>query len=141
MEMELPKLQSDIELLSSALDDVIRDLAGDDAFGELVTIREIAAERRRGVPDAERRLATAIADLAEPSARNVARALGIFFDLANIAEDLQRIRVLREREQERHPQPLSESLAGALRELRHAGHSAEAVQRTKSEPNIIENDA
>jgi phosphoenolpyruvate carboxylase len=128
MEMELPKLQSDIELLSSALDDVIRDLAGDDAFGELVTIREIAAERRRGVPDAERRLATAIADLAEPSARNVARALGIFFDLANIAEDLQRIRVLREREQERHPQPLSESLAGALRELRHAGHSAEAVQ-------------
>ena len=128
MELEPPKLHSDIELLSSALDEVIRDLAGDDAFGELVTIREIAAERRQGAPDAERRLATAIADLSEPSARNVARALGIFFDLANIAEDLQRIRVLREREQERHPQPLAESLAGAIRQLREAGHAAEDVQ-------------
>lgn len=102
-EQEPPQLQSDIELLSCALDAVIGDLAGDTAFGELVAIRQLAAERRQGSPDAERRLATAIAELTEPSARNVARALGIFFDLANIAEDLQRIRVLRQRERERHP--------------------------------------
>jgi phosphoenolpyruvate carboxylase len=128
-EPEPPQLHSDIELLSEALDAVIADLAGEAAFGELVAIRRLAAERRQGSPDAERRLATAIAELAEPSARNVARALGIFFDLANIAEDLQRVRVLREREQARFPSPLSESLAAALRELRDAGRSAEEVQQ------------
>lgn len=126
---EPAKLQSDVDLLSSTLDAVIRELVGDEAFGELVAIRDLAAERRLGSPDAERRLATAIAELAEPSARNVARALGVFFDLANIAEDLQRIRVLREREQARHPLPLSESLAAAIRELREAGHSADDVQQ------------
>ncbi len=128
-EPEPPQLHSDIELLSEALDAVIADLAGEAAFGELVAIRRLAAERRQGSPDAERRLATAIAELAEPSARNVARALGIFFDLANIAEDLQRVRVLREREQARFPSPLSESLAAANRENRDAGRAAEEVQQ------------
>ncbi len=126
---EPAKLQSDVELLSSALDEVIRDLVGEAAYGELVTIRDLAGERRLGAPDAERRLATAIAELTNPSARNVARALGIFFDLANIAEDLQRIRVLRERELSRHPLPLTESLAAAIGELHAAGHSAGDVQR------------
>ena len=135
-EQEPPQLQSDIELLSHALDAVIGDLAGDTAFGELVAIRQLAAERRQGSPDAERRLATAIAELTEPSARNVARALGIFFDLANIAEDLQRIRVLRQREQERHPLPLSETLAAAIRELREAGRSADDVQQAISRLSI-----
>jgi len=128
-EAEPPQLLSDTELLAQALDSVICDLAGEAAFGELVAIRQLATERRQAAPDAERRLATAIAELSEPSARNVARALGIFFDLANIAEDLQRIRVLRQREQARFPLPLSESLAAAIRELRDAGRSAEEVQQ------------
>jgi len=131
-----PQLQSDIELLSQTLDAVIADLAGETAFCELVAIRRLAAERRQGTPDAERRLATAIAELTEPSARNVARALGIFFDLANIAEDLQRIRVLRDRERQQAPLPLSESLAAAICELREADRSADDVQRAIEQLSI-----
>jgi phosphoenolpyruvate carboxylase len=124
----LSSLDADVDLLSRTLDRVIADLAGDDAHAILMMIRRLAFDRRQGSPDAERRLADAIASLDDSAARNVARALSIFFDLANIAEDHQRIRVLRERERARHPQPLSESLSAAIGQLRKEGHSAGEVQ-------------
>ena len=122
-------LRRDIRLLDDTLGDVIRDLAGAETLGMVREIRDLARDRRAGVPDAERRLAARIEGLDEPSARIVTRALSIFFDLVNIAEDRQRVRVLRQRERQRAPLPLGESLAAGLAELAAHGLDADTVQR------------
>jgi phosphoenolpyruvate carboxylase len=122
------RLGRDVAMLSAMLDEVIRDLAGDDAFAELEQVRRLAHQRRAAAAGSEQELAETISQLDETTARTVARALSIFFDLANIAEDLQRVRVLRDRERSRHPAALSESLAAAIEALRQAGLTADEVQ-------------
>ncbi len=121
-------LRRDVRFLGDMLGQVISDLVGDQAFGLVERIRQAARERRAGSPSAEYELAATIANLNDAQVRTVARAFSIYFDLANIAEDRQRVRVLREREQERFPEPISESLAAGIRELHEQGLSAQAVQ-------------
>ena len=122
-------LRRDVRLLDGKLDSVIVELAGADASALVADIRRLARERRAGGHDAERALAARIESLDVAQARVVTRALSIFFDLVNIAEDRQRTRVLRERERLKHPQPLGESLVSAIAELAAAGLSAAEVQR------------
>ncbi len=122
-------LRRDVRLLDGKLDAVIVDLAGADAAALVAEIRRLARERRAGGHDAERALAARIGSLDVAQARVVTRALSIFFDLVNIAEDRQRARVLRERERLAHPQPLGESLAAGIAELAAAGLSAADLQR------------
>ena len=103
--------------------------AGAEASALVAEIRRLSRDRRDGAHGAERALAARIESLTTSQARIVARALSIFFDLANIAEDRQRVRVLRERERLRHPQPLGESLTAAIQSLAAEGRSADDVQR------------
>ena len=113
-----------IRLLDGKLDAVIVEQAGPEASTLVADIRRLARDRRLGMHEAEPLLADKIAGLDVAQARIVARALSIFFDLANIAEDRQRVRVLRDRERLRHPQPLGESLAAAIQELAAGGMPA-----------------
>jgi phosphoenolpyruvate carboxylase len=122
-------LRRDVRFLGGLLDDVIRDLEGPDALALVEEVRSLARQRRAGGHDAERLLAARIEALDEGRARIIARAFSIYFDLANIAEDRQRVRVLRDRERTRHPAPLGESLAAAVDELADLGMPAADVQR------------
>jgi phosphoenolpyruvate carboxylase len=115
-------------MLGDMLGEVISEQAGPDALELVETVRLLARDRRGGSPEAERTLSERIAGLSMPQARTVARAFSIFFDMANIAEDRQRVRVLRERELQLHPKPLSESLSAACAELKDKGLSAADVQ-------------
>jgi phosphoenolpyruvate carboxylase len=110
------------------LGSVIRELAGDEAWTLVEEVRRLARERRQGRHEAEAALAARIESLDESQATLVARALGIFFDLSNIAEDRQRIRVLRDRERMRHPEPVGESLMAGIAELKSLGAPADDVQ-------------
>ncbi len=121
-------LRRDVRLLGDMLGRVITDLAGDDAFQLVEQIRLLSRQRRAGAPEAEGLLAAKIAELDYDSARTVARAFSIFFDLANISEDRQRVRVLRARK-ERDPAPLSESPGAAIGELKRRGFTTVAVQQ------------
>ena len=122
-------LRRDVRLLDGKLDSVIRELDGAEAAGLVADIRRLARERRDGLLDAERALAARIESLDTAQARIVTRALSVFFDLVNIAEDRQRVRVLRERERLKHPQPPGESLLAGIGELAAAGLSAAEVQQ------------
>ena len=122
-------LRRDIRLLDDKLDAVIVEQAGPEASQLVADIRRLARERRLGKHEAESLLATRIAGLSIGQARIVTRSLSIFFDLANIAEDQQRVRVLRQRERDLHPKPLGESLAAAIQELAADGMSAPAMQQ------------
>ena len=121
-------LRRDVRLLDGKLDSVIVELAGADASALVADIRRLARERRAGVHDAERALAARIESLDVAQARVITRALSVFFDLVNIAEDRQRARVLRDRERLKSPQPLGESLGAGIAELAAAGLSAVEVQ-------------
>ncbi|MFM9195482.1 MAG: phosphoenolpyruvate carboxylase, partial [Planctomycetia bacterium] len=69
-----------------------------DALALIEEIRTLSRDRRAGRHDAERALAARIESLDTAQAECVARAFSVYFDLVNIAEDRQRVRVLRERE-------------------------------------------
>lgn len=121
-------LRRDVRLLGEMLGDVIQRMAGSDAFEYVEAIRKVARERRSGSPEAERELIARIEALDEPTARVVTRAFSIFFDLANLAEDRHRVRVLRAREQERHPKPPKESIGEAITKLHEAGFTPAEMQ-------------
>ncbi|MBX9655874.1 phosphoenolpyruvate carboxylase [bacterium] len=122
------QLQGDVRRLSDLLNEIIAEDAGAEAVALIEEIRHLARDRRANVSGAESKLAERITSLTEDQASLVARALSIFFDLTNIAEDRQRVRVLRKREQDRHPEPISESIGNSILQLKGAGLSAREVQ-------------
>ena len=120
-------LLRDVQLLDSLLGQVIVDQAGEDVARLVGWIRTLAHDRRSGKQGAEAALAECIEGLDVDKARLVAEAFSIYFDLANIAEDRQRVRVLRERERDRHPEAPAESPAAAVGELKALGFGAADV--------------
>ena len=120
-------LRRDARLLADMLGEVILDLEGREAFDLVEEVRTLARDRRAGRHAAEAELDARIATLDNRQAEVVARAFSVFFDLVNIAEDRQRVRVLRDRERQRDPLPLTESLASGIADLRDRGFTAAEV--------------
>ena len=121
-------LRRDVHLLGDMLGRVIVALAGPESLALVEEIHALARDRRAGERDAERALAARIESLDTAQAQTVARAFSIYFDLVNIAEDRQRVRVLRARERENHPRPIGESLPAAVAEFKALGLGPAAVQ-------------
>jgi phosphoenolpyruvate carboxylase len=115
------KLGAEIRFLGRLLGEIIREQAGAARYDLEEEIRLGARARREGLPDAERALRARIASMSDSEARTVVRAFTLFFDLMNLAEDRERIRVLRERERARYPEPRSESMEEAVLLMRAAG--------------------
>jgi phosphoenolpyruvate carboxylase len=121
-------LRRDVRVLGDLLGDIIREAAGENALSLVEEIRQLSRRRRNGDHEAESELTNKIGELSLADARIVARAFSIFFDLANIAEDRHRIRVLRSRVLDADPQPISESIPAAIEKLQLAGFTGEQVQ-------------
>ena len=85
-------LQRDLRLLSDILRDVIHRLAGPASVELVDEVRRLALLRRRGDTAAGAALADRVATLDYDQARVVARALSIFFDVANLAEEAEQPR-------------------------------------------------
>ena len=116
------RLSEDIHLLGDILGHVIRRQAGIEIFELEERIRALAKSRRvEADPAVDRRLAYVVGRLVPAEAELVARSFTTYFELINLAEEQHRVRVLRERERDAHPQPLPESLAAAVGDLRRAG--------------------
>jgi phosphoenolpyruvate carboxylase len=122
------QLRRDVRHLADLLGEIIKKHAGAGPFDRVESIRKLSRDRRNNVPGAEAQLASEIASLGDADARIVARAFSIFFDVSNLAEDRHRIRVLRERERERSPEPIAESIGAAIAQLKSAGFSAKQAQ-------------
>lgn len=123
------QLRREVRTLGDALGEVIREFAGDPAFQQVEEIRKLAVARRAADLQAGAELQRRIEGLSLTEARVVIRAFSAFFDLANLAEDRQRIRVLRSRERMRHPEPRGESTVEAVKRLAEQGRSAAEVQK------------
>jgi phosphoenolpyruvate carboxylase len=123
----LNALSQDVRFLGRLLGNIIREQHGDNAFELVERVRLTAKDRRNGGADhATLSLTEIIEPLSLDEKRILIKAFGNYLQLINIAEDKQRIRVLRERELQ---QTLSESLSVAIRDLHEAGLDAAEMSR------------
>ena len=111
----------EVRLLGALLGQVIAEQAGPDLFALVERIRRRTIALRRGGPEAhsessvERtRLTAEIASLDLPRAAAVAKAFTLYFQLVNLAEERQRIRVLRTRARQGRGRPIDHSIGEAV---------------------------
>jgi phosphoenolpyruvate carboxylase len=116
-------LSRDIHLLGDILGEVIVALEGQELFDLEERVRSISKARRRG--QAAEELTSLIQ--AQPSTMLVGlvKCFSNYFQLVNLAEDAQRVRVLRERELQ--GSTVAESLEDAVLAIQNAGLDRDAL--------------
>ena len=122
-EQNRTSLSNDIHLLGDILGQVIRRQGGIKLFDLVERIRALTKARRGDSNGSEmnRYLKSLIAELSLGEADDAARAFTTYFDLINVAEDVQRARALRWRERNEHPLPIDRSIAAAIVRLKETG--------------------
>jgi phosphoenolpyruvate carboxylase len=117
-------LRSEVRFITTRLGNIIREQAGDAAFGHVEKMRQLSkairARRDRASIRMKRRL---VADLSTDEAYQVAHAFSLFFQLTNLCEERARIRHLQS-----NPEPV-QSLRRLFRQLKEAGVPVATVQR------------
>jgi phosphoenolpyruvate carboxylase len=121
------RLGADIRLLGNLLGEIIREQHGEAALELVERVRGQARGRREQVTDPAPTLALAgtIEALTLEQRSILIKAFSNYFQLINLAEDQQRVRVLRQREA---AGALDESIDAAIRALAEAGVSAETMR-------------
>ena len=114
-------LSQTIHLLGDLLGQVVCELESSSVFDTEERIRAEAKARRAGDPEAAGRLQALVSALGPEEARVVASAFATYFDLVNLAEENQRVRILRQALDGRYPEPLEESIGAAVEELKRRG--------------------
>jgi phosphoenolpyruvate carboxylase len=120
-------MRRDVRLLADLLGEVLRDTGGQDLLDDVERLRRaVIAARHEQAPvtagtgrppgDALGKISDMVASWPLERAEAVAHAFTVYFHLANLAEEHQRIRTLRERDS--GDQPVRESLADAVAMIR-----------------------
>ena len=110
-------MRRDVRLLGDILGEIIRDSGGPGLLADVERLRHAVIDARHGDRDAGDEIAALVASWSLEQAEQVARAFAVYFHLANLAEEHQRIRNLRERDT--GTEPVRESLAAAVAEISH----------------------
>ncbi len=124
--MDSGELARDVRLLGNALGDVLREQGGDALFERVERIRALTKEARSvpGDSDAERELDALFAGMSFDAALPVLKAFTTYFQLVNLAEQKEIVRVNRRRAFEAGTKPRSESVRNAIQTLSAAGMTA-----------------
>ena len=120
-------MRRDVRLLGSLLGGVLSEAGGPDLLDDVEQLRHAVIESRRAEAGAGREpgpepsgsaedVGALVAAWSLDRAEQVASAFTVYFHLANLAEEHQRIRALRDRDLPGHPLP--ESLEATVREIR-----------------------
>ena len=129
-------MRRDVRLLGDILGEIIHDSAGPELLADVERLRRAVIQARHSERDAWSaagaavpgsgqvagdpagdEIAALVASWSLAAAEQVARAFTVYFHLANLAEEHQRIRILRERDSGQ--EPVRESLAAAVAEFGH----------------------
>ncbi|MBE2200004.1 MAG: phosphoenolpyruvate carboxylase [Anaerolinea sp.] len=115
-------LSQDIHLLGDTLGRVIRRQAGIAIFEQEERLRALCKTRRSDDdPAIDSHIQQIVQQWSLAAAELVARTFTLYFELINIAEEQNRIRVLRQRERDADPHPLRQSIPAAIAALRQMG--------------------
>ncbi|WP_344972758.1 phosphoenolpyruvate carboxylase [Salinactinospora qingdaonensis] len=109
------RLRGDVRLLGEMLGTVLAESGGDDLLADVERLRRAVIGARDGSVTGDE-ITDLIASWPLERAKQVARAFTVYFHLVNLAEEHNRIRSLRERDDADNPPP--ESLAAAVRSIR-----------------------
>lgn len=120
-------LSATIHLLGDTLGQVIREQESLAIFDLEEQIRQAAKDRRAGDEEAARLLSELVAGLTVEQAYPIAAAFSLYFDLVNVAEDENRVSVLRDLKREKHPAPIHESIAEAVLRLKQNNVTSEQM--------------
>jgi phosphoenolpyruvate carboxylase len=123
------EIRQEIDQLGRMFGEVVRHFQGDQAFDLIERVRHLARQFTRGDRAAGDELNGILRSLSLEQLRIVTRAFSTFLELANLAEDRQRVRILRSREAQAYPQPYKESIQAAIVALRERGMTATEVQQ------------
>src|SRR5512146_958603 len=104
------ELSQNIHLLGDLLGRVISELESPAIFEIEERIRALAKARRGGDVIAAQNLHAEVSALQNESARVIASAFAVYFDLVNLAEENHRVQLLRQREDDSYPEPIRESV-------------------------------
>lgn len=123
------ELRREIDHLGRMLGDVIKRFSGDEGLELVEQIRALAKRLHEGDEAASQQIYQRVAGLSDDELRIVIRSFSIMLELANLAEDRQRVRVLRKRERSSYPAPRRESVRAALAEFHRRGLTTDEVQQ------------
>lgn len=130
------ELSQNIHLLGDLLGKVISELESPRIFEIEERIRALAKARRSGDDFAALGLHGEVSQLSNEDARVIAAAFAAYFDLVNLAEENQRVRLLRQREDESYPEPIRESVGEAVALLKGRGVTPEQLSALLNELSI-----
>ncbi len=126
------RLRQTIRMMGNLLGETIIEQEGRGVFDLEEEIRSLSKAQRSGDEESGRRIVSITQGLvSEPETiRALLKAFTTYFQLVNLAEERQRARVLREREERarREKQPMRETIAAAVRTLHEEGCSADEVR-------------
>ena len=129
-----------IRMLGDLLGQTLVEQAGSDVFDLEEEIRLLSKSSRGGDESAIDKLGKIMDDLANdlPAASEIVKAFSTYFQLINVAEEHQRVSILRVRESDAYGrgEPMDESIRKAIATLKGDGLSAADVQQVLNQLEI-----
>jgi phosphoenolpyruvate carboxylase len=126
------RLRQTIRMLGNLLGETIIEQEGQAIFDLEEEIRALSKAQRGGDPDAGQRIVEITETLVKDAdkTRAVLKAFTAYFQLVNLAEDQQRVRVLRQRAEQAQLEgkPMKETISSAIYALKQDGFSAEEMR-------------
>lgn len=126
-EQSSSRLSEDIKLLGALLGEVIAEHNGVDIFNCVERVRQLSKEARSGDMNQFSELNKLLAGLSDEDACTVARAFSHFLNLANIAEQVHRVRRRQDYALQREPIPQKGSVEATFAALLKEGCSKEEL--------------
>ena len=126
MSLHARDVERDVRELSTLLGEVLAEQASGEALETVERVRRGAIDYRRGDADSRAALRSELADLNPGTGEVVARAFTSYFELTNLAEERERVRAVREGQQDG---TLADSVAAAVERLAAAGADPDTVER------------
>ncbi len=123
-------MRSDVRMLGALLGQVLREAGGDELFQDVERLRLATIQAYdEETPDAFERAAAIAESFSISRADEVARAFTCYFHLVNLAEEHQRVRVLRERAGQPGREDAADTVATAFARLTSEIGEEEAQRR------------
>ena len=124
------ELAGDVRALGNALGDVLKEQGGPELLAAVERIRALTKQAREstGSDDAEAELEKLVGGMEFAEALPVLKAFTTYFQLVNLAEQQEIVRINRHRAADAGDQPRPESVRDAIRSLHDSGVDAPAMR-------------
>jgi phosphoenolpyruvate carboxylase len=123
-------LRASVSLLGRVLGNILVEQGGQALLDKVEEIRKQSIDLRGSFsPEGQKALLEQCAALDPEMSFQLVRAFTTYFHLVNLAEERGRLRTLEQRERQDWPEPRSESIGAAIKELKEEGVTADELRR------------